>query len=249
VQAVLDAVRRIVHALRESSRWAEKHVGLSGAQLFVLQTLAEATAAVSVNELAALTHTHQSSVSTVVARLVERCLVRRARSDADARIVQLSLAPRGQRLATRAPDVAQQRLIHGVERLSSTRRRQLASTLSELAHAMDAADAAPAMFFEDRGARPGQARHARAREARSRKTRARASGKNAASVAIGLPDDVRQTSAPPSNARPAVEARQNRTSAAADARSAEPRSARGPQARPRKVSPSSSTVRKAPRHA
>jgi DNA-binding MarR family transcriptional regulator len=59
---VLDAVRRIVQALRESSRQAERQVGLSGAQLFVLQKLAESPAS-SVNELAARTHTHQSSVS------------------------------------------------------------------------------------------------------------------------------------------------------------------------------------------
>jgi hypothetical protein len=72
-QKALDALRRIVQVLRESSRWAERHVGLSGAQLFVLQTLGEAPAA-SVNDLAGRTHTHQSTVSMVVARLVERGL-------------------------------------------------------------------------------------------------------------------------------------------------------------------------------
>jgi DNA-binding transcriptional ArsR family regulator len=82
VQAVLDGVRRIVQALRASSRWAERHVGLSGAQLFVLQKLAE-TPAISVNELAERTHTHQSSVSAVISRLAELGLVTRKRSAAD----------------------------------------------------------------------------------------------------------------------------------------------------------------------
>src|SRR4029079_9481895 len=40
-RGILDAVRRIVRELHESSRAAEKQVGLSGAQLFVLQTLGE----------------------------------------------------------------------------------------------------------------------------------------------------------------------------------------------------------------
>ena len=75
---VLDAMRRIVQALRESSRWAERHVGLSGAQLFVLQTLAE-TPGLSVNELAERTHTHQSSVSVVVSRLAARLVERGTR--------------------------------------------------------------------------------------------------------------------------------------------------------------------------
>jgi DNA-binding MarR family transcriptional regulator len=107
-----------------------------------------------VNELAARTHTHQSSVSTVVTRLVSRRLVCRARSGADRRSVALSLSSRGERLLLRAPDAPQERLVRGIEKLSPARRRALASTLGELALAVDAADRAPAMFFEDGRRRP-----------------------------------------------------------------------------------------------
>lgn len=154
-RTVLDAVRRIVHALSASSRWAEKHVGLTGAQLFVLQKLAESPEPLSLNELASRTHTHQSSVSTVVTRLVARGLVQRRRSDTDRRALKLSLAARGRLLTKRAPDVAQDRLIRAVERLSASRQRQLASTLTELAQHMDAGAGAPGMFFEERGRRRG----------------------------------------------------------------------------------------------
>ena len=44
---ILDAIRRIVQALRVASREAEASVGLSGAQLFVLQKLAAAERALS----------------------------------------------------------------------------------------------------------------------------------------------------------------------------------------------------------
>jgi tetratricopeptide (TPR) repeat protein len=64
-------LREIVQALRESSRRAEQRLGISGAQLFVLEKLADAPSQ-SLNDLAARTFTHQSSVSTVVARLVEQ---------------------------------------------------------------------------------------------------------------------------------------------------------------------------------
>src|SRR5262245_41415833 len=131
-QEVLDAVRRIVQSLRESSRRAERHVGASGAQLFVLQKLAESPS-LSVNELAARTHTHQSSVSTVVARLVESGLVRRAPSGRDGRSVTLSLSARGRRVAEQAPDVPQERLIKAIEQLTEARRRQLAAALTEVA--------------------------------------------------------------------------------------------------------------------
>jgi MarR family transcriptional regulator, lower aerobic nicotinate degradation pathway regulator len=160
VRAVLDGVRRIVQNLRESSRSAEKNFGMSGAQLFVLQKLAESPAQ-SLNELAARTHTHQSSVSTIVARLVATGLVTRAHSPADGRTVQLDLTARGRRLVDRAPHAAQDRLIHGIRRLPAARRRALASALSALGHAMDA-DRDPVMFFEDGRRRPRIRRSARA---------------------------------------------------------------------------------------
>jgi hypothetical protein len=91
VRAVLDGVRRIVQSLRESSRWAEKYLGMTGAQLFVLQELDEAPAQ-SLNDLAARTHTHQSSVSTIVARLVDQGFVTRTRSSRDGRTIELHLS-------------------------------------------------------------------------------------------------------------------------------------------------------------
>lgn len=147
-RAVLDSVRRIVQALRESSREAQKQLGVSGAQLFVLHKLAESPA-LSLNQLAARTHTHQSSVSAVVTRLVDAGLVVRARSAADARSVEITLSGRGRRLVARAPGAVQQRLVRAVETLSVRRRRLLAITLAALASAMDGIDRQPEMFFED----------------------------------------------------------------------------------------------------
>jgi MarR family transcriptional regulator, lower aerobic nicotinate degradation pathway regulator len=157
-QQVVDAIRRIVQALRESSRLAERRVGLTGAQLFVLQKLADAPAA-SVNDLAARTHTHQSSVSVVVKRLEQQGLVRRLPSAVDGRSVALALSTRGQRAAKAAPDLAQARLIGAIERLTPARRRQLASTLGDVASALTPRHDAPAMFFEERRSRaPRRAR-------------------------------------------------------------------------------------------
>jgi DNA-binding MarR family transcriptional regulator len=147
-RAVLDAVRRIVRELHESSRAAEKQVGLSGAQLFILQALAESPGA-SLNDLAARTHTHQSSVSTVVAKLVRRGLVLRAPAADDGRKLELRLSAEGRRLVTRAPDAAQSRLIRALERLSAARRRTLARSLLALTGEMDLAAATPVMFFDE----------------------------------------------------------------------------------------------------
>src|SRR4029079_3144301 len=98
----------------EAARDAEKTLGLSGAQMFVLQKLADAPG-LSLNALAAQTHTHQSSVSTVVSRLVARGLVLRAAPTDDARRLELRVSAEGRRLVGRAPDAAQARLIQAIE--------------------------------------------------------------------------------------------------------------------------------------
>lgn len=148
-QKALDSLRRVVRALREAARSAELMFGISGAQLFVLHKLAEASYPISLNELARLTHTHQSSVSTVVTRLVEQRLVRRVRSERDARMLQLTLTPAGERLAGRAPDPPQDRLIEAIESLPARQQKALAEALASVAKAVGAAKK-PGMFFEDR---------------------------------------------------------------------------------------------------
>jgi DNA-binding MarR family transcriptional regulator len=147
-RVILDAVRRVVGTLHKSSRAAEKAVGVSGAQLFVLQKLAESPG-VSLTALAARTHTHQSSVSTVVSRLADRGLVLRSPAATDRRRLELRLSAEGRRLIGRAPDAAQTRLIQAVEQLPAARRRALAQSLLELTRAMDLADRKAVMFFDD----------------------------------------------------------------------------------------------------
>ena len=124
---MLDAIRRIVQALRESSREAEKRAGLSGAQLFVLQALAESPG-LSLNELAERTRTHQSSVSVVVTRLSRARLVERGTAAGDARRAELRLSARGRSRLRSAPQTAQERLVAAVDALPAAERARLAAT-------------------------------------------------------------------------------------------------------------------------
>jgi DNA-binding MarR family transcriptional regulator len=143
----LDNLRLLVRALRVSARGAEKAVGITGAQLFVLQTLHEARVA-SIGELALRTHTDQSSVSVVVERLVRRRLVARAESKADARRVEIRLTASGRALLRRSPEPTQPRLIAGLEKLEPTMRQQLGAALGKLAESMGLSEP-PRMFFEE----------------------------------------------------------------------------------------------------
>src|SRR5262245_39980439 len=94
VNDVLESIRQIVRSLRVASRASERDVGLSAAQLLVLQQLGSGMA-LSLNDLAARTQTHQSSTSVVVAKLVSRGLIKRSRAKEDGRQINLVLTPAG----------------------------------------------------------------------------------------------------------------------------------------------------------
>ena len=150
IRRVLDALRRVVQALRV----AAPRAGLSSAQLFALQQIAEHPAS-SINDLAALTYTHQSSVSVVVRRLVDRGLVAKVVAPSDRRRQCLALTAKGNRALSRAPAPVQRRLIAAIARLSRAERRQLASALDAVASAVapDTLQTHPAMLFEEEGRR------------------------------------------------------------------------------------------------
>lgn len=145
---VLDAIRRLVQVIRRSAQVAEKRVGLSAAQLFVLRKLAEAPS-LSVGELAQRTATSQSSVSEVVQRLVTSALVTRQRSPRDGRSVDLSLTDSGRALIDKAPEAVQDHILDALGRLPSRDRQQLARLLNRLLQETGIAQGPAKMLLED----------------------------------------------------------------------------------------------------
>lgn len=144
----LNALRRIVRSLRLADREAEVACGLSAAQLFVLETLSGCSD-LSQRELAERTLTDRSSVSTVVAKLVERGLVSRTIATADRRRTELALTPAGRSTLERAPKVPQLVIISAIRAMPAPRRVALVRALEGLATAIGADQVAPKMFFED----------------------------------------------------------------------------------------------------
>ena len=129
--SVVDCIRSIIQSLRVAGREAEQKLGITSAQLYVLQEL-EGSPALSINQLAERTFTHQSSVSIVVSRLTESGLVTRTAARGDARRLSISLTPSGRALVRRAPDAAQMRLINGLRKMSRAELRELAGHLKAL---------------------------------------------------------------------------------------------------------------------
>jgi DNA-binding MarR family transcriptional regulator len=145
---VIDSLRSIIRTLRISGREAEQKLGISSAQLFVLQALHEARE-LSINELADLTFTHQSSVSMVVARLADGRFVTRRSASQDGRKVVVSLTPAGRAVLKRSPDAGQAKLVKALGSLPRADLSALASNLDALT-----------MMVQDQADEPNRARAA-----------------------------------------------------------------------------------------
>lgn len=143
----MDAVRRVVRALRTAQVESRAMSGASMAQLFVLREIDKA-GVVTIGELAERTATAQSSVSAVVARLASRGLIVRGTSSVDRRRAAIILSDDGRAALANAPETIQERLLSAFRRLSSERQRQAADALDEWISAAGLGHVAPTMFFE-----------------------------------------------------------------------------------------------------
>ncbi len=147
IERSMNAVRSIVRALRINTRAIELKMGISLAQLFVLQQLAE-RAADSLNDLAERTATHQSSVSVVVRRLVERGYVTRTSSTADKRRIEIGLTPEGRKLLEDAPSTIQTQLVNALRQMGRADQEALADLLERWLTTAKIDLAAPPMLGE-----------------------------------------------------------------------------------------------------
>jgi DNA-binding MarR family transcriptional regulator len=145
----MNAIRRIVQALRVGSRHAESVLGVSGAQLFAMQKLYAAPGPLSLSELATQTLTHLSSISAVVSRLVASGLVTRTASSLDARKMELTLSAKGRRLLLKANETPQERLISAIDTLAKPDQQQLATLLETVVTSAGFSESEATMFLEE----------------------------------------------------------------------------------------------------
>jgi DNA-binding MarR family transcriptional regulator len=148
IERSMNAIRSIVRALRINTRAIESKMGMSLAQLFVLQQLA-ARSANSLNELAERTATHQSSVSVVVRRLVESGYVSRTTSALDRRRLEIEVTPKGRQLLADAPTTVQTQLVDALRSMGGKEQSTLAALLEEWLRTARVDLAAPPMLGEE----------------------------------------------------------------------------------------------------
>lgn len=145
---VVECLRYFVQQLRVSSHTAERELGVSGAQSFILRQIAVEPGC-SIRRLSELTLTDPSSASVVVSRLVSRGLIEREQDLADSRRSVLSLTKRGRQLLAKAPEPYQMRLIAALRELPARKLRLLRVVLVELLNQAGPLPGPAPLFFEE----------------------------------------------------------------------------------------------------
>lgn len=145
---IVNGLRRIVRAIELYSQEVYRNFGLTGPQLWALNTLRR-EGPLATSALARALAVQSSTLSVLVDRLARRGLVRRIRQRADRRFVEIALTPKGRNLTSRAPEAAQGRLLHGLGRLSPRDQKAILNAVHRLVAMMEAADVEVRFFFSD----------------------------------------------------------------------------------------------------
>jgi len=155
-QQVMDALRRIVQAVRQSSAQFERATGLTSAQILILRNVA-ANAGASINDLAAQTLTHQSTVSEVTGRLEAKGLLVRARSSEDGRRRELQITDAGRAALSMSTETIQETLMRALGTLPSETLDCLVTGLDGLIASAGLGSGPAPMFLEGPDQAPAQA--------------------------------------------------------------------------------------------
>ena len=129
--SVLQRFRVVIRTAQRHSQWIERQSGVTGAQLWAMQELAEKPG-LRVGELAKMMALHQSTASNMIDKLETSGLIRKERTAADQRVVRLYLTDTGMELLERSPSPARGVLPEALRLMSGEELGSLQSALDHL---------------------------------------------------------------------------------------------------------------------
>jgi DNA-binding MarR family transcriptional regulator len=139
--AVLQKLRVVIRAAQRHSLWIEKQCGVNGAQLWIMQELADVPG-LRVGQVTALLAIQQATTSNLLDGLVRKGLVVKTRDPADQRVVKLFLSAQGLALLETAPKPARGLLPEALAKLEPTHLNVLNSGLQGLLSSIEVIDEA-----------------------------------------------------------------------------------------------------------
>ena len=136
---IIYAIRRLMQAGEHYTKELNKIYNVSAAQINCLIALHE-NGPLSPSQIAKHVMVNSSTVTGIIDRLEKKDLVKRLRISQDRRVITVELTKSGAILAENAPPPIQQKIIDGLNTLSSSEIDAIALTLKRLIDMLDVQD-------------------------------------------------------------------------------------------------------------
>ena len=157
VAGIIDDIRRIFYALAEEARKTEHETGLTGAQLWVIKLLDEASP-MNVTELARRMSLHPATMVGLLDRLETKGLIQRTRSENDRRVVHVMITAQGLELVRNSSEVEQRLLVDGLEPLAENKVRTISIGVDQIVRILGVQREPPLLIHSSEVNLPGKRR-------------------------------------------------------------------------------------------
>ena len=139
VKEIIFLIRKLMHGAEMYTKELNKKYSITSAQLNCLLALYE-NGPLPPSQIAKHMMVKSSTVTGVIDRLEKKRLVTRQRNSPDRRIINIQLTSDGKKLAKIAPPPIQQRVVDGLQQLSSRELDQIIFSLAKLTKMLDLQD-------------------------------------------------------------------------------------------------------------
>ena len=152
VFGIMQSLRRIFKAIRDYSREVSQKYGITGPQLWVIKTIS-LNGRLSLGDLGKRMYSQPSTITGLIDVLEQNGYVARVRDRKDRRVVKVQLTPKGQRLAKKAPNPVQGKMIHGLTKLKGRDLNLILNSVQKLVEIMEAQNIEATFFFDQKNAK------------------------------------------------------------------------------------------------
>jgi DNA-binding MarR family transcriptional regulator len=147
ISEIMQSLRRIFKAIQDYSHKVSEEFGITGPQLWALKTISQ-NESLSLSDLGKRMYLHPSTITGVIDRLEKKRYVARIRDQVDRRVIYVQLTAEGKRLAKRAPNPAQGKMIYGLKNLKRRELNLIYDSVQKLVKIMEAQNVKVTFFFD-----------------------------------------------------------------------------------------------------
>jgi len=147
ISEIMQSLRRIFKAIQDYSHEVSEKYGITGPQLWVVKTIS-LDGNLALGDLGKRMYLQPSTITGLIDVLERKGYVTRVRDQDDRRVVRVQLTAKGKRLAEKAPNPAQGKIIYGLRKLKKKELNPIYNSVQKMVEIMEAQNVKVTFFFD-----------------------------------------------------------------------------------------------------